>query len=180
MGAGHIQGIKTYLEKLSKGEESTDVSALDKIPSSGLFSKIAKFIIPAAIIALIAYGFYRAGTGMGFSMIVQWILWNGSLAALGAIIALGHPLAIIVSFICAPITSLNPFIGVGILSGIVQAALKKPRVSDVEQMTEDATSIKGVYRNRITRALLVFFFSSLGSSIGTFVSIPAIIGKFSG
>jgi pheromone shutdown-related protein TraB len=180
MGAGHIQGIKTYLEKFSRNEESTDVNDLAKTPPAGLFSKIAKFIIPAAIIALIAYGFYRAGTGMGFSMILQWILWNGSLAALGAIIALGHPLAVIVSFVGAPFTSLNPFIGVGILSGIVQVALKKPRVFDVEQMTEDATTIKGVYRNRITRALLVFFFSSLGSSIGTFVSIPAIVSKFAG
>jgi pheromone shutdown-related protein TraB len=177
MGAGHIQGIKAYLEKLSGGKESADVSKLDKIPPPSLVSKIARFIIPAAIIALIAAGFIRAGTGMGLSMIMQWILWNGSLAALGAIIALGHPLAIIVSFLGAPITSLNPFIGVGILSGIVQAAFRKPRVSDVEKMTEDAASLKGIYQNRITRALLVFFFSSLGSSIGTFVSIPAIVGR---
>jgi pheromone shutdown-related protein TraB len=180
MGAGHINGIKSYLEKLSGGEESTDVSELEKIPPPGLFSKIARFIIPAAVIALVAAGFFRAGTEIGLSMIVQWILWNGSLAALGAIIALGHPLAIIVSFLGAPITSLNPFIGVGILSGIVQAALRKPRVSDVEQMTEDASSLKGIYRNRITRALLVFFFSSLGSAIGTFVSIPAIAGRLAG
>jgi len=180
MGAGHIQGIKTYLEKLSKGEESADVSELEKVPPSGLLSKIARFIIPAAIIALIAFGFIRAGAEIGFSMITQWILWNGSLAALGAIIALGHPLAILVSFLGAPITSLNPFIGVGILSGIVQAALKKPRVSDVQKLTEDAASLKGFYQNRITRALLVFFLSSLGSSIGTFVSIPAIVGRLSG
>jgi pheromone shutdown-related protein TraB len=180
MGAGHIQGIKTYLEKLSKGEESTDVSELDKIPPASFLSKIARFIIPAAIIVLIAAGFFRAGTEIGLSMITQWILWNGSLAALGAIIALGHPLAILVSFIGAPITSLNPFIGVGILSGIVQVALRKPRVSDAQQMAEDAASLKGIYRNRITRALVVFFFSSLGSVIGTFVSIPAIIGKFTG
>jgi pheromone shutdown-related protein TraB len=180
MGAGHIQGIKTHLEKLSKGEESADVSELDKIPPSGFLSKIGRFIIPAAVIALVAFGFIRAGTDMGFSMILQWILWNGSLAALGAIIALGHPLAILVSFLGAPITSLNPFIGVGILSGIVQAALLKPRVSDVQKMTEDTAGLKGIYRNRITRALLVFFFSSLGSSIGTFISIPAIVVKLAG
>jgi len=153
---------------------------LDKIPPPSFFSKIARFIIPAAIIALIAFGFIHAGTGIGLSMITQWILWNGSLAALGAILALGHPLAILVSFLGAPITSLNPFIGVGILSGIVQAALKKPRVSDVQRLTEDAASLKGLYQNRITRALLVFFLSSLGSSIGTFVSIPAIVGRLSG
>jgi pheromone shutdown protein TraB len=47
-------------------------------------------------------------------------------------------------------------------------------------MTEDTAGLKGIYSNRITRALLVFFFSSLGSSIGTFVSIPAIVGKLAG
>jgi pheromone shutdown-related protein TraB len=180
MGAGHIQGIKTHLENLSKGAESADVSELEKIPPAGLFSKIGRFIIPAAVIALVAFGFIHAGTEMGISMILQWILWNGSLAALGAIIALGHPLAILVSLLGAPITSLNPFIGVGILSGIVQAVLRKPRVSDAEKLTEDAAGLKGIYRNRITRALLVFFFSSLGSSIGTFVSIPAIVGRLAG
>jgi len=176
VGAGHMQGIKTHLEKLAAGEETVDVSELDKIPSSGFLSKAVRFLIPAAIIALVAAGFIRAGTGTGISMMLQWILWNGSLAALGAIIALAHPLAILVSFFGAPITSLNPFIGVGILSGLVQVTFRKPRVSDVQDITEDTTSLKGIYRNRITRALLVFFFSSLGSSIGTFVSFPAIAG----
>jgi pheromone shutdown protein TraB len=65
---------------------------------------------------------------------------------------------------------------VGILSGLVQVILRKPRVSDAESINEDITSLKGIYRNRITHALLVFFLSSLGSSIGTFVSIPVISG----
>jgi pheromone shutdown protein TraB len=109
-------------------------------------------------------------------MLRYWILWNGSLAALGCIIALGHPLAILISFVGAPVTSINPFIGVGILSGLVQAVVHRPRVSDAENIAEDVTSLKGMYHNRISRVLLVFFLSSLGSSIGTFVSIPAIAG----
>jgi len=177
VGAGHLQGMKTHLEKLASGEESADVNELDEIPPPGFFSKIARFIIPAAVIALVAFGFFRAGTEMGLSMIFQWVLWNGSLAALGAIIALAHPLAILVSFLGAPITSLNPFIGVGILSGLLQVTLRKPRVSDAQNISADSANLKGIYRNRITRALLVFFLSSLGSSIGTFVSIPAIVGR---
>ena len=176
IGAGHLQGIKTHLEKLSLGEASTDVSEFDKIPPPGLFYKSARFIIPAIVISLVVFGFVRAGITTGFSMMLYWVLWNGSLAALGAVIALAHPLAILVSFIGAPITSLNPFIGVGILSGLVQVTVNKPRVSDVQDIAEDTTSVKGVYRNRITKALLVFFLSSLGSSIGTFVSISAFAG----
>jgi len=180
IGAGHMQGIKAHLEKLEAGEESADVKELDEIPSPGFFSKASRFIIPAFIITLVAAGFIRAGAGTGFSMMLQWVLWNGSLAALGAIIALAHPLAIVASFLGAPITSLNPFIGVGILSGLIQVTLRKPRVSDAQNISGDSVSLKGIYRNRITRALLVFFLSSLGSSIGTFVSIPAILSKLAG
>jgi len=180
IGAGHMKGIAVWLEKLSSGEKDANVSELDIIPPPSVFSKIAKFIIPAAIVALVAVGFLRAGMETGLSMMLKWVLWNGSLAAIGACIALAHPLAILVSFLGAPITSLNPFIGVGILSGLVQVTLLKPRVSDVQNIMEDSANLKGWYRNRITRALLVFFLSSLGSSIGTFVSIPAIAGLLAG
>jgi pheromone shutdown-related protein TraB len=180
IGAGHMQGMITHLKKLGEGEETPDVTELDVIPPPGLLSKLARFIIPAAIIALITTGFIRAGTDIGLSMIMQWVLWNGSLAAIGAIIALAHPLAIVVSFLGAPITTLNPFIGVGILSGLVQVTLRKPRVSDVNNLSGDTISLKSLYKNRITRALLVFFFSSLGSSIGTFVSVPVIAGLLGG
>ncbi|MDR0323036.1 MAG: TraB/GumN family protein [Treponema sp.] len=180
VGAGHLQGMKAHLEKLNEGEETADVSELDKIPKPGFFSKAARFIIPVIIVSLLAAGFIKAGGDTGVSMIMQWILWNGSLAALGAAIALAHPLAILVSFVGAPITTLSPFIGVGILSGLVQAALRKPRVSDVQSIMEDTASIKGVYRNRITKALLVFFFSSLGSSIASFVLIPRLAGMLAG
>ena len=180
VGAGHMQGMITHLEKLASGEQSADVSEIEKIPLPGFFSKAIRFIIPAIIIALITAGFITAGAEMGFEMIKQWILWNGSLAAIGAIIALAHPLAILVSFLGAPITTLTPFVGVGLLSGLVQVTFSKPRVSDVQNITEDTTSLRGIYRNRITKALLVFFFSSLGSSIATFILIPLMLRTLAG
>jgi pheromone shutdown-related protein TraB len=176
IGAGHMHGIKAHLEKLAAGEATADVSELDKIPPPSSFGKILRFLIPAVIISLIGAGIYKAGSEMAFDMLVLYILWNGCLAALGAIIALAHPLAILVSFLGAPFTTLTPFIGVGIIAGIVQVTFSKPRVSDAQDITADTTSLKGLYRNRITRALLVFFLASLGSSIGTFVSISAIAG----
>jgi len=172
VGAGHMQGMTTHLEKLASGNATADVSELDIIPPRSFFSKSLRFLIPAVIIGLIAAGFITSGRDIGFAMIKNWFLWNGSLAAIGAAIALGHPLAILVSLLGAPLTSLTPFIGVGILSGLVQLTVSKPRVSDVQDISGDAASLKGWYRNRITRTLLVFFFSSLGSSIATFILIP--------
>jgi pheromone shutdown protein TraB len=77
-----------------------------------------------------------------------------------------------------------PFIGVGMISGLVQAAIRQPNVQDAENISLDSASIKGMYRNRILRVLLVFFLSSLGSSIATFVSgsvlVNFVINIFSG
>jgi pheromone shutdown protein TraB len=49
-------------------------------------------------------------------------------------------------------------------------------VEDAENITVDVSSLKGLYRNRISRALLVFLLSSLGGAIGNFISIPSLAG----
>jgi len=176
VGAGHLRGIQTWLERFAEDPPSADggLAELEIIPPKTLFSKAVRWIIPGLIIAIISAGFLLGFFNHDFTEFLDslrlWVLWNGTLAALGCIIALGHPLAVLVSFLGAPITSLNPFIGVGILSGLVQAAVRKPRVSDAENISSDVSSLKGVYRNRISKVLLVFFLSSLGSSIATFVS----------
>ncbi|MDR2485612.1 MAG: TraB/GumN family protein [Treponema sp.] len=174
VGAGHLLGIKAHLEKIAAGETGEDVSDLDVIPAPKVFSKAAGWIIPVLILTLIVLGFFRAGPGVSLEMLLRWVILNGSLAALGTFIALGHPLSILVSFFGAPIATINPFIAVGFLSGLTEVTLRKPRVSDTETISEDIISLKGIYRNRITRALLVFFLSSLGGAIGNFISIPSL------
>ena len=176
VGAGHIRGITAHLEQLAAGAAQADVTELDTVPPPGLVSRAAGWIIPVLIAALIIAGFFRAGAGVSAAMLLRWVLWNGSLAALGTLIALGHPLSIVVSFLGAPIATINPFIGVGLFAGIVEATFRKPRVCDTETLSADVASLKGIYRNRISRALLVFFLSSLGGAIGNFISIPALAG----
>jgi pheromone shutdown protein TraB len=176
VGAGHLPGLRVHLEKIAAGEEAAETADLDLIPPAGFLSRAAGWIIPVLLVALIALGFFRSGAGVSFVMLRNWLLWNGSLAALGALLALGHPLSILVSFLGAPVATLNPFIGVGLFSGITEAWLRKPRVSDTETISEDVTSLRGIYRNRITKALLVFFLSTLGGAIGNFISIPSLAG----
>jgi pheromone shutdown-related protein TraB len=176
VGAGHLLGIKAHLEKIAAGEEGADVSDLNIIPPRTFFSKIAGWIIPALIAAIIILGFFQAGAGVSLSMLLRWVLWNGSLAALGTLIAMGHPLSILVSFIGAPVATINPFIGVGLFSGITEATLRKPRVQDAQAISDDVSSLRGIYRNRITKALLVFLLSSLGGAVGNFISIPSLAG----
>ncbi|GAB1481969.1 TraB/GumN family protein [Treponema sp.] len=177
IGAGHMDGVKARLVELSEKniEEASNVAELaelDSIPPPSAAGKLAGILVPGLIVALIVAGFFRAGVGVSLEMLLHWVLLNGSLAALGAALALAHPLSIFISFVGAPFATINPFVGVGLFSGVTEATLRKPRVSDVQNLSDDITSIRGFYRNRVTRALLVFFLSSLGGAIGNFISIP--------
>ena len=178
VGAGHLQGIKAWLDKFAQGTPPGNLAELETIPPKTTLSKFAKWAIPAVILGLIVAGFIRAGAGLelGLEMIKTWVLWNGGFAALGGILALGHPLAILTAFVAAPFTTGNPFISSGIFAGLVQAAMRKPQVADAESISTDIASLKGVYRNRITKVLLVFFLSSLGSAIATLPAVLSVAG----
>ena len=175
IGAGHLPGVQAYLEKIAGGKAITDTCDIESAPSSSPVSKIIAWAIPVIIIGLIALGFFTGGYKTGTQMIGSWILWNGALAAFGSLLALANPLTILVAFVGAPLTSLCPLIGVGILTGIVQALICRPKVLDIENLQNDAGKFSGWYKNRILRVLLVFILSSLGSSIGTFVAGADIV-----
>ncbi len=175
LGAGHLLGVQKHLEEIAAARESTDTTEIAAVPPKGIGSKILGWTIPAIIVALIAAGFWFGGKKMGGQFLGSWIIWNGALAAIGTLLAAGHPLTILAAFVGAPITSLCPLVGVGLVAGIVQAAIKKPKVRDMETLMDDAATLKGFYSNRITRVLLVFVLSSLGSSIGTFAAGATIV-----
>mgnify|MGYP000330230261 CR=1 FL=1 len=175
IGAGHAGGIITTLEKLENGTMETGLDDLNFIPPPGKASKIVPWIIPAVVAGLIIYGFINSGWSQGLEMFIYWFAVNGILAGIGAILSFAHPLTIVATVLLAPFTSLNPTIGVGIVSGGLEAYLRKPRVYDFEHLNDDIVSIRGFFRNRVTHALLVFFFTSIGSAIGTFVAFPFLI-----
>lgn len=175
IGAGHTNGILKTLEKLDNEEMSTNLTEISTIPPAGKAGKIFKFLIPTIIIGLIVYGFAHAGWDSGLRMFGYWIAVNAIFTAIGGIISLAHPLNIIISMLVAPFTSLNPTIGVGIVSGLVELKLRKPSVKDFKQMSDDALTLKGWYKNKALHSLLVFFVCSLGSAIGTFIGFPVLI-----
>lgn len=177
LGAGHLPGVEKHLQKLAAGEKTSDVDDISAIPPKSVLSKIAAWIIPALIIGLIAAGFVYGGRKAGAQLLTTWFLWNAIPAALLSIIALAHPITILVAFVAAPFTSLCPFIGIGFCTAIVQALVCKPKVSDMESLQDDVGSIKTFYKNRILRVLLVFILSTLGSALGTFAGGSNIIAK---
>lgn len=168
LGAGHLPGVEAYLNKLASGEASSSVDDISSVPPKTAGSKAAGWIVAALIVALIVAGFVYGGMTKGLHLVGAWVFWNAVLAGIGALVAGGHPLTILVSAVGAPFTSLCPLIGVGMVAGLVQAVVCKPKVKDLESVQDDI-SLKGFYKNRLLRVLLVFFLSSVGSSIGTFI-----------
>jgi len=171
LGAGHVPGIKKVIA------ENHDLEELARVAPG---SKTAKFIgwsIPVLIIAIIASTF-SVNKSAGIDQVVSWVLWNGSLSALGTLIAWGHPLSILTAFLAAPISSLSPLLAAGWFAGLTEALVRKPSVQDFENLSEDIYSLKGFWKNKVTHTLLVVVMANLGSTIGTFLGGADVIRQF--
>jgi len=169
VGAGHVPGIKQYWD------QPIDIDNLETLPPKGALGGFLKWFLPFCICTLIIFGFFRGGAAAGADMVTWWVLANGLLAGLGAVIALGHPLTVLSSILAAPLTSLNPMIAAGWVSGLVEAFSRKPKVKDFERFPDDILSIKGFWHNKVTCILLVVVFTNLGSAAGTFVAVPMMM-----
>jgi pheromone shutdown-related protein TraB len=169
VGAGHMPGILKHWGK------DLNLGPLETMPPKSRWAEAVKWIIPLAIITLLIYGFFVGGAKVGAGMLAWWVAANGILAGIGAILALAHPLTVFSSVMAAPLTSLNPMIAAGWVSGLVEALSRKPKVRDFEHLKEDIQSLKGFWRNKVTRILLVVLFTNLGSTIGTFVAFPMMM-----
>ncbi|WP_042221112.1 TraB/GumN family protein [Oceanobacillus manasiensis] len=171
LGAAHVPGIKEEIKR------EHDLNKLTELPAKSPMPKIIGWAIPFVILAVIAYTFIANPTA-GWQQTISWVVWNGSLSAIGTTIALGHPLTILTAFIVAPLTSLNPLLAAGWFAGFVQAYLKRPNVGDFETLTEDVFTVKGFWQNKVTRVLLVILLTNLGSSLGTLIGGVDVIRRF--
>lgn len=171
LGAAHVLGIKEEIYK------EQDMERITEIPPKSFLSKIAQWFVPMLIVALILFTF-SVDSVTGIEQLKSWLIWNSSMSALGTIIALGHPLAVVVSFLLAPMSALHPLVAVGWFSGIIEAHYRKPKVEDFEDLAKDLSSIKGLWKNKVTRVLLVVIFANLGSVFGTIISGVDIVNSF--
>jgi pheromone shutdown protein TraB len=178
IGAGHMRGVSHYLEQDTTPAERI-IADLDRIPPPSRGPKIIAWLIVILIIAGFIIGFYR-NPELGWQLVIDWIVITGGLAALGSFIAGAHPLTIVGAFTAAPLTSLNPTIGVGMFTAVIETFLRRPTVGDFSRLQQDTTHLKGWWHNRVTRILLVFLLSTLGGAIGTYAASFRIIDRLAG
>jgi len=168
VGAGHLKGIRDALENPAE-DPAAEVATLDALPPARRWPKL----IPWFIVVLVATGFvigFSRSPELGWQLVGDWVFINGGLAALGAVVALAHPLTVAGAFVAAPITSLNPAVGAGMVTAALELFLRRPEVGDFLQLRRDTAHWRGWWRNRVSRTLLVFLFSTLGSAAGTYLA----------
>ena len=176
VGAGHLIGM---MASINSPPDAGHLQELDQKPPPRKTGIYIGWGICVLILSMFVVGF-KQSPELGGQLVVTWILFNGGLSALGTALALGHPVSIFAAFFAAPLTSLNPTIGAGMVVGLVESYMRKPKVGDFETLREDITHYSMWWKNRVARLLLIFFFSSFGSMIGTYAAGASIVTQLFG
>lgn len=175
IGAGHANGIISTIERLESQQMSKDLSDISSVPKASWLSSAAGWLVPAAIIGFVLYSCFTYSFEQGIRYFIIWALSNAAGSMVFAILSNAHPLNWIVAALGAPVAVMNPLLGVGIFTGITESRLRKPTVGDFERITDDVSTFRGWFRNRVLHAFLIFFTTSIGSILGTFVLFPVML-----
>ena len=173
IGAGHLAGVESALA----GERAMPLAALETIPPSPRIGQWLGWLVPIVILGgLLALGLTKGGE-IAAANLLFWILITGIPAAIGAALALAHPLAILTAFVVAPITTLSPVLGAGYIVGAVQAWLCPPRVSDFQSVADEILVFRRWWSNRLLRVFLAFLLPTLGAALGTSIGGAKILSN---
>ncbi|MET4680522.1 pheromone shutdown-related protein TraB [Stenotrophomonas rhizophila] len=178
VGAGHLAGLARYLETDTDAPGPLRES-LEDVPRKRNVPWITLAIL-AIVLTGIGVGFYRGGLGVGSELLAVWAMYTGGLAGLGCLLAGSHPLSILTAIVVAPFKPFRLSIPTGAFSALVEARLRKPAYEDFLKLRDDAQSVRGWYRNRVTRVVLTFMLTNLGSMLGLWLTGFQVWGKVAG
>lgn len=169
VGAGHVRGM------LANVETKVDRDELSLIPSPSPVGTIIGWLIPVVILGAFWFGWQKHESESLIQMIRAWVLPTSIGCGLFTLASFAHPLTILAGVLAAPLTTLNPLIGVGMVTALIEAWVRRPTVEDCEGIPDAIMKPRTWLKNRATRVLLVFVLSNLGASIGMFISTTWVL-----
>ena len=161
---------------VEKGSEA-DLNELNRIPPLSPIWKWIGWSLPAAILGSIGYIGWTEGPRAAGDSVLFWIFASGTPCAIGAILAVAHPLTVLAAFVSAPITTLSPVLGAGYVTAFVQAFVRPPRVREFQTVAEDVMKLKRWWQSRLLRVFLAFVLPSIGASLGMIFGSVEIFGN---
>ncbi len=180
VGAGHKRGLAELIERLQKEDSQNyeeSIRELEEIDSGISILKVISVFIILFLLSFFVLTFVSIGFEAFMRIFLIWFLVNGISASVGACIARAHPLSIVAAFFSAWMTSLNPFIAAGWISGVVEAWIRKPTMEDLNELL-NSKKIGEMFNNKFFRVLLVAALTNIGSTIGTMVGSYYILTNF--
>ncbi|MAJ01512.1 MAG: hypothetical protein CMA10_03795 [Euryarchaeota archaeon] len=172
IGAGHLSGVA---KQLAQPPPPSQLEELATLPQSSRFVRMIPWAMPLVLIAVIA-GFVANGDGVDWvRFFTIWTVANAVFAAIGCILARGHPLAILTAAAASPITSLNPALAAGWFAGYVQLKVAEPTADDLQQFLK-LDDFSAFWSNPAGKVLLVTALTNLGSMAGAWVAPVILLG----
>ena len=175
VGAGHLSGIENFL--INDKCEINRIEELQTIPPKTVLMKVMPWAIPMLVMGLMAY---YLSTGSDIDMVQFFTVWtiaNAVFAAIGCILARGHPFAILTAALASPITSLNPTLAAGWFAGYVQLKIAEPSAEDLAEFLK-LDNLGMFWSNKAGRVLMVTALTNLGSMAGAWVAAAGLLGGF--
>jgi pheromone shutdown protein TraB len=83
----------------------------------------------------------------------------------------GSLASIATAILISPIARLYPLVRTSIVVGLVEAWRRKPSVADCERLPEDTQTMRGFWRNPVTRLLIVAAMAGIGAFLGFVVGV---------
>ena len=163
VGAAHVPGMTTHIGK------PVDRAQLDKVPPPSLIWQILKWGIPALFVFAFIWGWQKSDTTSFSEMMLAWILPTSIGAGAMTLFAGGSIFSIVSALVVAPVAAIHPLLGTGMVVGVVEAWRRKPNVADCERLPDDVQSLRGFWRNPVTRILLIAVASGIGTAVGFWV-----------
>jgi pheromone shutdown-related protein TraB len=165
VGAAHVPGMTQHIGK------PVDRAALDRMPPPSLFWQMVKWGIPVLFVFALIYGWRYSDTATIGEMMLAWVLPTSIGAGGMTLLAGGSIFSVLSAISVAPIAAIHPLLGTGMVVGVVEAWRRKPNVADCERLPEDVQSLRGFWRNPVTRILLIAVASGIGTAVGFWVGV---------
>jgi pheromone shutdown-related protein TraB len=165
VGAAHVPGMTKQLNA------PIDRDALDKVPPPALWWRVAKWVVPLAFLAILIYIAKVSDAETFAKTMLAWIIPTSVGAGLFTAVTGGSPFSVGAAMLASPVARVYPLVRTGIVVGIVEAWRRKPSVVDCERLPDDTQTMKGFWKNPVTRILIIAVASGLGALIGFGVGV---------